>query len=127
MGGVTRPTWQGEWVGVLLKCRAWDLGSVFGRREPSGVSEQQWRMGLWCEESHVGQPRGGPMETASQQGGQVEAEPGWCLPAALLPSARFSSHSEVTLSVPVAQASREHVASRGPTRLQDSPTSGQRC
>lgn len=46
VGGVTWPTWQGEWVGVLLTCRAWDLGSVFGRREPSGVSEQQWRMGL---------------------------------------------------------------------------------
>lgn len=45
-GRGTWPTWQGEWVGVLLKCRAWDLGSVFGRTEPSGVSEQQWRMGL---------------------------------------------------------------------------------
>lgn len=32
-------TWQEEWVGGLLKHRAWDLVFVFGRGEPSGVSE----------------------------------------------------------------------------------------
>lgn len=67
---------------------------------------------------------GRPMEKSSQQGRQVEArQAGATQPPCFLPL-DSGSHSVVTLSVHVAQASREHVASRAPPDSRTLPPLG---